>query len=455
MKIPQCKIRLLTGRLVNLIEQRGIYMNTTTQNKRIKEITEATLIIGIDVGSETHYARAFDWRGFEFSKKPFSFSNDEHGFADFKTWMLQIKETNGKDKVVPGMEPTGHYWFNLGKFLQDNGIRPVLVNPHHVKKSKELDDNNPTKNDRKDPKVIAGLIKDGRYMIPYLPEGVYAELRNASNLRFQLQAELTRIQNRLSRWFNIYFPEYKTVYGKPDAVSGMMILKQAPLPEDIKALGVDGVNQIWRDAKLRGAGVNRAKTLVAAAEHSVGSKEGARAARKEIRMLFEDYESRIARLQEVMALIEELLTEIPMAEKLLEIKGVGIKTVSGFLAEVGDITRFSNPKELQKLAGLALAENSSGKHKGETTISRRGRKRLRYLLFEVAMSLVSKNPEFGELHRYYTTRKLNPLKKMQSLMAVACKLIRIFYAMLTKGVDYDPTKMLSDIKRPVAYMQAA
>ena len=71
------------------------------------------------------------------------------------------------------------------------------------------------------------------------------------------------------------------------------------------------------------------------------------------------------------------------------------------------------------------------------------------------MSLVSKNPEFGELHRYYTTRKLNPLKKMQSLMAVACKLIRVFYAMLTKGVDYDPTKMLSDIKRPVAYMQAA
>ena len=79
--------------------------------------------------------------------------------------------------------------------------------------------------------------------------------------------------------------------------------------------------------------------------------------------------------------------------------------MSGFLAEVGDISRCDNPKELQKLAGLALVENSSGKHKGETTISRRGRKGLRYLLFEVAMSLVGKNAEFGELHRYYTTRK--------------------------------------------------
>ena len=54
-------------------------------------------------------------------------------------------------------------------------------------------------------------------------------------------------------------------------------------------------------------------------------------------MLLEDYESRNMRLQEVMVLIEELVKQIPMAEKLLEIKGVGIKTVSGFLAEVGDI----------------------------------------------------------------------------------------------------------------------
>ena len=172
-------------------------------------------------------------------------------------------------------------------------------------------------------------------------------------------------------------------------------------------------------------------------------------------MLLEDYESRNTRLQEVMVLIEELVRKIPMAEKLLEIKGVGIRTVSGFLAEVGDISRFNNPKELQKLAGLALVENSSGKHKGETTISRRGRKRLRYLLFEVAMSLVSKNQEFRELHNYYTTRRLNPLKKMQSLMAIAAKLIRVFYAMLTKDVDYDPKKMVSDIKRPAVYLQAA
>lgn len=50
------------------------------------------------------------------------------------------------------------------------------------------------------------------------------------------------------------------------------------------------------------------------------------------------------------------------------------------------------------------------------------------------MFLVGKNPEFGEQHHFYSTRKNNSLKKMQLLMAVVAKLIRVFYAMLTKGV---------------------
>ena len=77
----------------------------------------------------------------------------------------------------------------------------------------------------------------------------------------------------------------------------------------------------------------------------------------------------------------------------------------------------------------------------------------RYVLYEAAISLVGKNAEFKEIHEYYRTRKENPLKKMQSVVAVACKIIRVFYTILTKGVDYDPMKLMSDIRRP--QLQAA
>lgn len=423
-------------------------MNYNTQNEKIKSITEKTLIVGIDVGSETHYARAFDWRNYEYSKKPFAFRNTSAGFQEFKVWMEDIAEKQGKTVVIPGMEPTGHYWFSLGKFLQDNGMKPVHVNPHHVKKSKELDDNNPNKNDRKDPKTIAALVNEGRFSYPYIPTGIYAEIRSLSNLRLQTQEELTRIKNRIARWFAIYFPEYKDVYGNLTAISGRMILKVAPLPEDIKKLGEEGVNQIWRDAKLRGAGRNRAKILVTVAEHSVGSKEAPKAARMELKNLLSDLEVYGGRLEELQEGIEKKLKEIPYVDKLMEIKGVGMVTVSGFIAEVGDIGRFDNPKQLQKLAGYAIVANESGKHNGESRISYRGRKRLRYVLYDAAISLIGKNAEFREIYEYYRTRKENPLKKMQSVVAVACKVLRIFYTILTKGVDYDGGKLMSDIKRP-------
>lgn len=427
----------------------------STQNKKLEQVKSTTLVVGIDVGSETHYARAFDWRGYEYSKKAFKFSNTEHGFVELLDWIQSIKEEKNKDDIIVGMEPTGHYWFCLGVFLEDNGIKPVLVNPHHVKKSKELDDNSQSKNDRKDPKVIAGPVKDGRFTKPYIPEGIYAELRTASNLRFRVEAELTGVKNRMARWFSIYFPEYRKVYRKTDAISGLMILRVAPLPEDIMALGMDGVNRIWRKAKLRAIGMKRAASLVEAAKQSIGLKTAGEAARLELSILLEEYDAKQMRLEEIMSLIEKLMEEIPEAKRLQEIKGIGVKTVSGFLAEVGDIRRFGNPKQLQKYAGLAIVDNSSGKHKGRTTISRRGRKRLRYLLFEAALSLVATNAEFRELHRYYTTREENPLKKMQSLTAIGCKLIRVFYALLTKDVTYDAKKFLGDIRRRPAYRPVA
>ena len=63
------------------------------------------------------------------------------------------------------------------------------------------------------------------------------------------------------------------------------------------------------------------------------------------------------------------------------------------------------------------------------------------------ISLLARNKEFREIYDYYITRVKNLLKRRQAMVAVGCKLIRVFYAVLTKGVGYDRTKMKSDIHR--------
>jgi len=224
---------------------------------------------------------------------------------------------------------------------------------------------------------------------------------------------------------------------------------RAPLPADILSLGVDGVCQIWREAKLRAAGINRAKKLVEAARNSIGVK-GGEAVRRELWQLMEEHELLKKQLTDTMQIIEELLLQIPGADRLLRVPGAGVVTVAGFLSEVGDISRFTDPKQIQKLAGLAVVENSSGKRKGLPGISRRGRKRLRWVLFQLARTTVKSNKEMKAYHQYYTTRKENPLKKMQSLIAIAGKMIKIFYGMLQNGTEYDPAIVMKDFKQAEA-----
>ena len=419
-----------------------------SQNFKISQVAEEALILGIDVGSKTHYVRAFDWRGLELSKV-FKFKNSFEGFQNFVLWVNDLCCKNSKSKIIAGLEPTGHYWFSLGEFLKENNITIAIVNPYHVKQSKELDDNIQTKNDSKDPKVIAKLVIEGRYSFPYIPKGIYGEIRATDKLKDSITKEIISIKNKIHRWLDIYFPEYKEVYSNIESKSGLLILKEFALPKNIVELSSEGIVKRWKQEKFKAVGLNKAKKLEEAAKKSIGCKNITFSARREIKLLIEDYESKQKHLELLNEDLNKLCDEIPMIKELTKINGIGIGTAVSFIAEVGDINRFKSAKQVQKYAGLALKENSSGKHKGLTKISKRGRKKLRTILFRAVIPLVGKNEEFSLIYRYYIERKENPLKKKQALTVLCCKLIRIFFTILSKKIKYDEKKMVSDIKRPL------
>lgn len=419
------------------------------KNDKLSFISDDMLILGCDIGSETHYVRAIDTRGRELSKSAFKFSNNLEGFQSAKEWAVQLAAIHDKEQIVLGLEPTGHYWFCLATWMISNGISVVQVNPYAVKQTKEIEDNSQLKDDTKDPKLIANLVKDGNYGMPYLPENIYSDLRRLSMFRDQLCEDRIRCLNRLHREMKIYFPEYKDALGKVDGAFCLELLRKAPFPKKLIELGTEGIRQIWHEAKLRGRGYSRANEIVTYASESVGLKDGADASTMSVKWFAEQIIELDAKLTDVESRMMQKCMQIPYAENILKISGVGDRIVSGILAEIGDISRFDDVKEIQKLSGLGLVACSSGKHKGETKISHRGRKRLRYWLFQAAKTAVVHSEEFKELHTYYTTRPDNPLKKMQSLIVIACKLLRVIYTILKTGAIYDPKKMLKDIRRPM------
>ena len=65
------------------LETRGKF----DKNAKISFISDDMLILGCDIGSDTHYARAIDSRGRELSKGAFAFHNSSEGFGNMKSWV--------------------------------------------------------------------------------------------------------------------------------------------------------------------------------------------------------------------------------------------------------------------------------------------------------------------------------------------------------------------------------
>ena len=282
-----------------------------TQNEKIEQVTDSTLVVGVDIGSQTHYARAFDNRGREVTKRVFTFQSNIEGFNSFNAWAEKLKTENSKTTVLIGCEPTGHYWFTFAKYASEHQKTLVMVNPFSVKKIKELDDNSPKKTDSKYPKTIAKLVVDGRYSVPYIPEGIYAEIRDLVYSRDRIVKQHNISANRIQRWLAIHFPEYLGIYKNFDAASGLAVLEKAPLPKDVIALGVEGVRKIWHDKKMRGRGVteDKAKILVEAAHNSIGLDGGA-GARSELYMLLEEHRLWISQKEAIEKVLEETILRV-------------------------------------------------------------------------------------------------------------------------------------------------
>lgn len=388
--------------------------------QKLLAITTDTLVVGVDIAKNFQWARFVDFRGIEHDHA-LKFKNCKGGFETILARIREICKKENFAKAVVGMEPTGHYWKAFANWLEkQDGITVVLVNPYATKQAKELDDNSQTKSDKKDALTIAKLVKDGRYFELYLPHDVYAELRGLSTARTGLNRRKNALKNTITAVMDEYFPEYEEVFKCPlSGKASRQILKNCPFPKFILELGEDGVTDEIKKAVKKTVGRKKAAQLIETAKESIGVDYGEEAA----------------------------LQKTDYAGFLLSIKGIGVVTLAACLGELGNPARFENPRQMSRMAGYNLVEDSSGKNKSGTKISKRGRKNLRSVLYQMALIMVATNDEMKQLYHYLKTREEAPLRKMQALIVVSKKILALIHALAKKKENYDPGKVFGPVRR--------
>jgi transposase len=399
--------------------------------KKLKKVNEKTLIVTVDIGKTTNtgYGRCPN----RTEIKSFEFSNNGQGFKEFWDRIVQAKRVHRLEEIVVGFESTGSYGEPLQHFLMKQSVALVQVNPLHTKRLKELQGNSPSKTDRKDPKVIADIIELGHALTVVIPEGAAAELRRLTHARERAIRRRTALFNQIQDLVFILFPEFLQVMKNIKTRSSQYLLRHYPCPENIIQCGLETLRATLRRISRGKLDEERAQALYAAAEHSVGLQEGRKAILFEIGELLFEIESSEQFIEKVEQEMASLLPEIPYSHSILSLKGIGEVTAAGLIGEVGDFRKFHTLAEIMKLAGLNLFEISSGKHKGNRHISKRGRSLLRKILFFAAINTVRRG---GVMHGAYQRHLDQGMPKIKALVAIARKLLGIVFALVRDHNEY-------------------
>jgi transposase len=408
------------------------------QNQLIERISIRHLIVGIDIAQQFHVARAVNFRGIVIGD-PLTFENNEDGFARLIQWINRLKALKGLDTTIVGMEPTGHYWLNLSKWLYERNIEVVTVNPHLVKRNKENRDNTQSKSDKKDALVIADMVKNGYYSFIRPSSETFEKLRVLMSNRDMTVKRLVSAVNQINRWVDIVFPELRQVFKDVKGKGAIATLRLFPTPHEISSMKPQEIVNGWKTLMKRQAGLRKAQLLIELAAHSVGTPQALDAYKLHLEQLLEEFDLATAQLERVEKEVTEVLKQIPFSRKLLAIKGISEIALAGILGEAGDLSSFAHGNSLLRHAGLHLAEASSGKWKGQIVLSKRGRSRLRRFLYLATMSLVMNNKDFKELHS--NNVKVKKMKKMKSIMKLINKFARILVGMARKNESYSSEKV--------------
>jgi transposase len=356
----------------NLKQEEPSQMQNTAARK-LKQVPEGYLVVGIDPHKKKHAAVAITQD--LTIRDRFKLDNTREGL-EFMVRRVRMETVKSDCRgVVFAIETGGHYWRNMAYFLDEQGIPFRFINQYTLKRRREGKDLNHRKNDYRDSEVAAQLLCTGEFVESTIPQGVYAELRTAHNSYRRLVKERTRITNLMKGLLDGLFPEFVQVFKDPCAVTALCVLSTWAIPSAIAGMKEDEFVAAVK-AQYQGHHLMRTKlrALHHAAKASIGIVAGARSVASEITFLVEKLELIKGHIGTIERTLVKLVDETEEGAHLLSITGLNYIAVAGLLAELGSFKHYRTAKQMIKMAGSNTTESESGGKRGaHTPMSKQGR----------------------------------------------------------------------------------
>ncbi|KRF51813.1 transposase [Bacillus sp. Soil745] len=367
----------------------------------------------------------------------------KHTKPEFEKLRAQIDELiegYGNQPYIV-FESTGVYSRQLERFMRDNYYSYCLLNPLEAKK--QCDALRIHKTDKSDAHQLALTHFSVSRRETNGTDTLFQQLKSLSRFYSELDDELSVTRSRMHKVIQLTFPELEKLFTiKSDLF--LNIVQLFPHPDFVQGLSKTIIkNKIRANTNKNISGAmaeKKALTLIEASQQSYPAVSSSD-------VLCEQLRSYARRYQELLQQKEQCINDmVQLAEKRSEYKvilsfpGIGPNTAVRLIAEIGDIHRFENNKQLNAYAGIDIRRFQSGKTYFKDKINKRGNKHLRKLLFLIIQNMI-KQRRYGQNHivEYYDKLKTQPYNKCHKVASIACvnKLLKNIFFLISHNMNYD------------------
>jgi transposase len=349
--------------------------------------------------------------------------------------------------VTVACEPTGHRWRVVGQLAADRSMPFVCVQPLLVARSRENENYSRDKTDDRDAVLIARLTAELRCYAPEATDETWARLRHLGARRARLSDEATSLLQQMRDLLECAWPAMLDTAAKQFksktwcAALAVVTERCAGDPVRLRRLGLTRFTAAVRREMPRWQAQRPCRRIVDAVFAALADTTGVSVQRRgiieRVGLVLDDWRDLHRRIDDTETRMVAILDELQLTELVTSIRGLSAVNAATILAESGDPHRFATGRALVKHAGLAPAEQTSGKLVGRTRLTGRGRPGLRTAAWRAAWGAMKSNTAYQARFAHLTTRDMNKLKPAQARCAIAAALLRQLHAVVTTGQAWD------------------
>ena len=368
----------------------------------------------------------------------------KHCLNEFNLLKDKIDKLKLNDLTI-FMESTSTYHLPIQRFFTKRNYNVQVINPILGKNNTR--NLRKTKTDIEDCYNLADLFFKNTVKIHTKNmNDIYSSMIELSRQEKHLTESLVRSKNRFKQIIANAFPEYikcftaNDIFGK----TSLNFIKEFPHADIIKEKRIDALaNNLYKSSK-NGCSyskcLTKAKKIKELANNSYPGIDIDSCEVSNLINIVDIISYNDSKLNDVKQDIVKLAKQTPYFNIINSIYGIGETSTAQIIAELGDINRFENIKQLNAFCGLDPTIIQSGKSINyHGPISKRGNRNARKVLFITCCSIIRSSVLHNvdnDLLLYYRKKQAENKHFKECIIACSTKLLRIIFAMCKNNSLY-------------------